>query len=371
MKKLRLKKQSKSPDRRFFILAITLTVLGLIAVADASSPAALTNFSDKFYYLKQQAIWGLIGVGVLLVVSKIHYSFWEKIATPLFVGTIGLLVLVLIPGIGVKILGARRWIILGSTSFQPSELVKLTLSIYLAKVSARDKTSLSYFLPIALVGGLIMLQPDLGTTLVVGAIGMTQAFVAGVSFLHFLGALAVAALASALLVVTSDYRRDRLLTFLQQSKDPLGKSYHIRQVLLALGSGGIFGVGLGQSRQKFLFLPEAATDSIFAVVAEEVGFVGGLILIILFTAFILRGVRIASNAEDRFSKILGTGLITWIGAQAFLNIGSMVAVVPLTGIPLPFFSYGGSALTTTLLATGILLNISKYESRQKAKRRKK
>ncbi|MEJ2347925.1 MAG: putative lipid II flippase FtsW [Patescibacteria group bacterium] len=371
MRKLQFKKQKKIPDKRFFILAITLTVLGLIAIADASSPAALSNFSDRFYYVKQQLIWGLIGIAVLLVASKIHYSFWEKIAMPLFVGNIILLILVLIPGIGTKILGARRWIFIGPTSFQPSELIKLTLSIYLAKVAAKEKKSLSYFIPIAAVAALIMLEPDLGTTIVVGAIGMVQAFVAGVSFIHFLGALVAAALASILLVVTSDYRRDRLLTFLQQSKDPLGKSYHIRQILLALGSGGIFGVGLGQSRQKFLFLPEAATDSIFAVIAEEVGFVGALVLIILFVAFIFRGIKIALNAPDDFSKILGTGLIAWIGMQIFLNIGSMVAIIPLTGIPLPFFSYGGSALTTTLLATGILLNISKYESEQKPRRRKK
>ncbi len=158
---------------------------------------------------------------------------------------------------------------------------------------------------------------------------------------------------------------------MQQSRDPLGKSYHIRQVLLALGSGGIFGVGLGQSRQKFLFLPEAATDSIFAVIAEEVGFVGAIVLIGLFAAFVFRGLKIASNAPDKFSKILGTGIVVWIGTQVFLNIGSMVALIPLTGVPLPFFSYGGSALTMILIATGILLNISKYGEKQRKRRRKR
>lgn len=358
-------------DRKLFILTLVLTALGLMVVANASSPAALSNFSDRFYYVKQQAIWGLIGIGALLIASNIRYSFWEKIATPLFIASIVLLVMVLVPGVGVKVMGARRWIVFGTISFQPSEFVKLALSIYIAKVAASEKGSLSYFLPIAVVGALIMLQPDLGTTLVVAAAAMAQVFVSGVSLLHFLGALATGTLASFILIMTSSYRRDRLMTFLQQSKDPLGKSYHIRQVLLALGSGGLFGVGLGQSRQKFLFLPEAATDSIFAVVAEELGFIGGVVLIALFLVFIFRGLKIATAAPDRFSKVLATGIIVWIGAQIFLNIGSMVALVPLTGVPLPFFSYGGSALTMTLIATGILLNISKHESKQKTRHRKK
>ncbi len=371
MQKSKLKKQNNAADRKLFILTLVLTVLGLIVVADASSPAAISNFSDRFYYVKQQAVWGLIGLGALLVASNVRYTFWEKVATPLFVASILLLILVLIPGIGVKVMGARRWIVLGTISIQPSEIVKLALAIYIAKVAASEKGSLSYFLPIAIVGGLIMLQPDLGTTLVVAAAAMVQIFVAGANLLHFVGALATGAFASFVLIMTSSYRRDRLMTFLQQSKDPLGKSYHIRQVLLALGSGGLFGVGLGQSRQKFLFLPEAATDSIFAVFAEEIGFVGGVILIGLFLFFIFRGLKIATTAPDRFSKILATGIVAWIGVQVFLNIGSMVALVPLTGIPLPFFSYGGSALTMTLLATGILLNISKYESKQKTRQKKR
>ncbi len=371
MQKLKLKKQNSVADRKLFYLTLVLTALGLIVVADASSPAALSNFSDKYYYVKQQAVWGLIGLGALLVAANIRYSFWEKIATPLFVASILLLILVLVPGIGIKVMGARRWIVFGAISFQPSEFVKLALSVYIAKVVAREKGSFSYFLPIAIVSGLIMLQPDLGTTLVVAAAAMAQVFISGISLLHFTGALATGALASFVLIMTSSYRRDRLMTFLQQTQDPLGKSYHIRQVLLALGSGGLFGIGLGQSRQKFLFLPEAATDSIFAVVAEELGFVGGVILIALFLVFIFRGLKIAINAPDRFSKVLATGIIVWIGAQIFLNIGSMVALVPLTGVPLPFFSYGGSALTMTLLATGILLNISKHESKQKTRQRKR
>lgn len=365
MQKIRLKKQDKLLDRKLLVTAVALTIFGLVAVADASAPVALNVFSDKFYYFRQQAVWGLVGLLTLAISSKVHYSFWEKIATPLFFISLVLLVLVLIPGIGVKAFGARRWIILGPISFQPAEFVKLSLALYLAKVASRDKNSLSYFLPIGLVAGLIMLQPDLGTTLVLSFMGMVQVFVAGVNLLHFIGAFLIAIVSALLLILTSEYRRNRLLTFMEATQDPLGRAYHIRQVLLALGSGGLFGVGLGQSRQKFLFLPEAATDSIFAVIAEELGFIGAFILIAVFAFFVFRGLTIASQAPDRFSKILAIGIVAWFGGQIFLNIGSMVALVPLTGLPLPFISYGGSALTMALFATGILLNISRYAEKAK------
>lgn len=365
MGKIRLKKQKRQIDKKLFFYALILTTLGLIAVADTSAPVALNVFADKFYFLKQQLVWGAIGLAVLLFVSQVHYSFWQKIALPLFAVNILILILVLIPSIGVKALGARRWIFLGPISFQPSEFAKMALVVYLAKVGARDKAPLAYFFPLFLVGGLIMFQPDLGTTLVVLGAGLVQIFVSGINLLYFFGAVLVAGLASSLLIYFSEYRKGRFLSFLTQFKNPLGASYHARQILLGLGSGGLFGIGLGQSRQKYLFLPEAATDSIFAVIAEEVGFIGALVLITLFVVFIFRALRIAKNAPDRFSKILATGIVAWIGGQAFLNMASMAALVPLTGIPLPFISYGGSALTMVLLATGILLNISKYETKKK------
>lgn len=356
---LSLKKQKKTSDRTLLVLILLLTAVGLVAVADASAPLALSTFGDKFYFVKQQAIWGVFGLILLFIFSNIHYSFWEKIATPLFFLSLALLVAVLIPGIGVKFLGARRWIILGSISIQPSEIIKLTLVIYLAKVARRIKSPLSYFLPLALVAGLIMLQPDLGTTLVIVFSSLSQIFISGVSLFYFLAASLTGVAASFLLIIFSSYRRERLLTFLKVTQDPLGRDYHIRQILLALGSGGIFGVGLGQSHQKFLFLPEAPTDSIFAIVAEELGFVGASILISLFALFVYRALLTVKNAPDKFAQVLACGITAWIGGQALLNIGSMAALVPLTGIPLPFFSYGGSSLTMILLACGILLNISK------------
>lgn len=365
MGKIRLKKQTKSIDRILLYLILVLTAFGLIAVADASAPQALNIFNDKFHFVKQQAVWGGVGLVLMFIFSRVNPSFWEKIATPLFLASLLLLIAVLIPGVGSKALGARRWLIIESVSIQPSEVVKLTLAIYLAKVASKGKSSLSFFIPLAAVSGMVMLQPDLGTTLVILTLGLSQIFVAGVNTLHFIGFVILGIVSSFIFTVTSEYRRNRLLTFLAQSQDPLGRDYHIRQILLALGSGGLLGVGLGASRQKFLFLPEAATDSVFAIIAEEVGFIGAFLLIALLAYFILRALKIVSNAEDKFSQILGIGIVSWIGGQMILNIGSMVALVPLTGVPLPFFSYGGSALTMILLSCGILLSISRHSHARK------
>lgn len=357
--KIRLRKQKKAGDRTLLILTFLLTILGLIAVADASAPLALNTFGDKFYFVKSQAIWGMVGIVLFFIASRIHFSFWEKLATPLFWLSVTALVLVLVPGLGVKVLGARRWFIVGPISIQPSEIVKLTIAFYMAKLAMGQKGALSYFIPLGLVGALMMLQPDLGTTLVILVIAFAQIFTSGMGIFPFLGAGAVGAVSAFLLIITSDYRRERLMTFIKATQDPLGRDYHIRQVLLALGSGGLFGIGLGQSRQKFLFLPEAATDSIFAIIAEETGFIGAIALIFLFGLFIYKVFVIAGRTENKFAKVLAVGIAAWIGGQAFLNIGSMVALTPLTGIPLPFFSYGGSSLTMVLFACGILLNIAK------------
>lgn len=352
-------KNKSSIDKQLLAITLTLVGLGVILVADASAPQALAVFGDKLYFFKQQIMWAVLGLIVMIIASYIPPSFWEKMATPFFLSTLILLIVVLIPGIGSKLLGARRWISLGSFSLQPSELVKLSLAIYLAKVSVKKKAILAYLVPLSAVAFLIMLEPDLGTTLIVTSIGMSQIFASGVSLLYFFASTVMASLAALTVILLSDYRRDRLMTFIEQSSDPLGKSYHIRQVLLSLGLGGLFGVGLGQSRQKYLFLPESATDSIFAIVAEEIGFVGACVLIGMFMFFIFRGLRIAASTEDKFASNLAIGLTVWIAAQVILNIGSMVALVPLTGVPLPFISYGGSSLVMVMLATGVLLGISR------------
>lgn len=360
MKNGSLLKQKHTLNRNFLIFILMMVMVGLIAIADVSAPQSLNMFNDKFYLFKQQAVWALIGFGALFVSSQIKYTFWEKIATPLFLLSVILLLVVLLPHVGFSTLGARRWIVAGPINFQPSEIVKFTLVIYLAKVASRKKSSLSYFLPMIIIGGLIMLQPDLGTTLVVMIIGISQIFVSEVNMLYFLGFVAAGVIGGIPIILLSPYRKERLLTFLQMAQDPLDSSYHIRQVLLALGSGGIFGVGLGASKQKFLFLPEASNDSIFAVIAEEVGLIGSVVIIGMFAYFVMKALNIAKTAPDTFSKVLCVGIAAWIGGQAFLNIASMVALVPLTGIPLPFISYGGSSLVMILTACGILLNVTRY-----------
>ena len=360
MRKQNIKKNTRRIDKTLFITIVVLVITGLIAVADASAPIATRDFGDQLYFVKQQAVSAFLGLGVLFLFSRINYKFWSKIAVPFFFFNLVLLTVVLIPGIGTKVYGARRWFILGGASFQPSEFAKLALAIYFAKLAEKSKNVSSYFVPLGLIALLVMLQPDLGTTLIIISIGMSQVFVSGASLVHFFAASALAAFLSLILILFSDYRRDRLLTFFQQTNDPLGKAYHIKQVLFALGSGGLWGVGLGQSRQKYLYLPETATDSIFAVIAEEVGFVGSIVLVGAFIFFVFRALRISKYAPDTFSRVLSVGITAWLGGQIMLNIGSMVALVPLTGIPLPFFSYGGSSLIMILAACGILLNISKY-----------
>jgi cell division protein FtsW len=368
VRKFKLSKQTLSIDKNLLLLIVLFVFVGLVAVADASAPQALNNYGDKFFLFKQQVVSAGVGFVVLFITSKLHYSLWEKLATPLFFLALLLLLVVLLPQVGFKALGARRWIDLGFTSFQPSEAVKLGMAVYLAKVASKNKTALAYFLPVGVVALLIMLQPDLGTTLVVAIIGLSQIFVSGLSLLYFGGAVGLGAVVTYILILVSPYRKARLLSFLQAERDPLGSSYHIRQILLGLGSGGVFGVGLGASRQKYLFLPESSTDSIFAVIAEELGLIGGLAIIFLFAFFVWKGLIIAKNAPDNFSRVLAVGITAWIGGQAFLNIAANVALVPLTGIPLPFISYGGTSLVTVMAACGILLSISRYAP-QTTKRR--
>ncbi len=362
MKRLSLRNQDQKTDKKLFAIAVLLTIIGLIAVMDASAPQALNVFGDKFYLFKNQLISGAIGFVLLLIFSKINYGFWQKLATPIFIFVLISLILVLIPGVGSKLLGARRWISLGPLFFQPSEFAKFGLILFMAKLMSKKGPSLIYFLPPTLIAFLVMLEPDLGTTMILVLSAALQIFVSQINLFHYMGVGVLGGIVVFLLIVFSPYRKDRLLTFFEQSSDPLGKSYHIRQILLGLGSGGLFGVGLGGSRQKFLFLPEASTDSIFAVIAEEIGFIGVMILIFLLGLYVFRALRIAKYAPDDFSKLLALGIASWIGIQTILNIAAMTALVPLTGIPLPFISYGGSSLVMIMLSTGILLNISRFST---------
>lgn len=341
-----------------------MTVVGVLAVSDASAPQALAVFGDPYHFAKQQVMWSIIGFVGMIVAANIHYSYWKKSA--FVIGAVAgvLLLAVLIPGVGNKFLGARRWISFGSFGIQPSEIAKFAMAVVMAKLIEEKFPFVYGVVLIGVVSLLVMLQPDLGTTIVIAGVGFTQLFIGGMPIMNLIATTAAGALVAGFLILVSDYRRARLMTFLESSGDPLGNSYHMKQILIALGSGGIFGVGIGQSRQKHLFLPETASDSIFAVIAEETGLVGAFVVIILLTFFILRLLKIAKNAPDNFSKMLASGISFWIAAQMFLNLSSIVAVTPLTGIPLPFFSYGGSSLVMILVGVGIILNISRHAEKK-------
>lgn len=356
-----MKRQTPKPDTLLTLAIFLLVIFGVIMVTNASAPEAQRVFGDKFFFAKQQLLWATLGILGFIFASFVKYTLWQRLALPLFLASLVFLILVLIPGIGIQALGARRWLEAGPIIFQPSEFAKLTLVFYISSLLGRDKSRLLAFLiATSLAVGFVVLEPDLGTAIVIAGTALAVYFASGASLFYLLFILPIVLLLGLLFIIISAYRRERLLTFLG-SGDPLGSSYHIRQVLLALGSGGLFGVGLGQSRQKYLFLPEATTDSIFAVIAEELGFFGATALILLFGFILARMLKIARGAPDEFSQLAATGIASWIGIQAVINLAGMVVLVPLTGVPLPFISYGGSSLFAALFGAGIVVNISKHQ----------
>lgn len=360
-----LRPQIKTPDYLLLNLVLILTIFGILMVFEASSIVAEQDFGDKFFYVRQQMVWAVLGTMSLFFFSRFRYQTWKKISVFLMVLTLGLLIIVLIPGMGIKALGARRWLSLGGVSLQPAELAKLSFVIYLASLFSQKPKFIPFVITLGVLGGLIMLEPDLGTTIVLISSGFFQYFAAGASLFSLASVGIIGFLGGMILILKSPYRKERFLTFLDLGRDPLGASYHIKQVLLALGSGGLFGLGLGASRQKYAYLPEAMTDSIFAVIAEEFGFFGSLILIGALLLIIFRGLKISQEAPDHFGQLLAVGITSWIGIQALVNLAAMVALVPLTGVPLPFISYGGSSLVINLVGIGILLNISSHKVARK------
>jgi cell division protein FtsW len=354
-----LKSQERRLDRVVLALSVGLTLFGLLMVYDASVVVALRDFGDKYFYARQQAIWALSGLAIMFLVSSFPYKKLVKIASPLMLLTLFFLGLVLVPGVGTRALGARRWLGVSGFSFQPAELAKLALVIFMASFLSKKGGKPHLWLLMITLIGLVLAEPDLGTAVILAGTSLSLFFVSGGSLLMLFGAAVLGLAAGLGLILASPYRKQRLLTFLDITQDPLGASYHARQVLLALGSGGLFGLGIGASRQKYEYLPEAMTDSIFAIIGEEIGFVGATALLIIFLILIFRGIEIARKAPDQFGQLLAAGIISWIAIQALINLGAMVAIVPLTGVPLPFISYGGSSLIITLTGIGILLNISK------------
>jgi len=344
-----------------------LNAIGCVMVLSASSVESLSNYGTAWYFFRRQLIWTALGVSAFVVASRIDYRRWRRWVVPLLVVSFGLLVAVLVPGVGIEVWGSRRWLGGGALRFQPSEVAKLALVVFAADVLARRSRRVHVpreaLVPVLAVFGafaaVVMLEPDMDSTVVLGIIVASVLVVGGVRMLHVatLGSLAVAA--AAVFAVSAPYRRARVLTFLHPTADPSNTGYQLMQSLIALGSGGWTGVGLGAGRSKWMFLPNAHTDFIFAVIGEELGLLGCLIVVLLFAAFAVLGIRAALRAPDRFGMLLATGITVWIVSQALINIASVIGLLPVSGITLPFVSFGGSSLLIAMGATGVLANVAR------------
>ena len=370
------------PDRVLFVTTLLLVGLGIVIVYSASVAVAEQRYQASGFFLKRHVLRALLGLLAMLVVMRIDYHRWRKLAGLGMLASIFLLLLVLLPKIGWHGSGAgqnvNRRLNLVFMSFQPAELVKLMIVFYLARQMDRKKEQIKDFkkdlLPTVCVVGLSLLliavEPDLGTALVIGMLAFTMFIIAGVRWLHLMGMGFLAAASAVLMVVITPYRFRRVLSFLKPDWDPGGASYQIRQSLISLGSGGIFGIGLGNSRQKLLFLPEPHTDFVFSILGEELGFIGAVFVLSLFLLLTWRGLKVARNSPDRFGFLLGLGITATIFLNAALNVAVVTRLCPTTGLPLPFISYGGSSLLFNLIGMGVLLNISRQGALKKAPWRK-
>ena len=360
-------KQRVAMDHTLLFVTLTLALVGLVMVFSASAIVAGNRFQDPEFFLKRQIAW--LGFGFLLMhlTSRIDYTLWKKLSIPILVCMLMLLVLVLIPGIGVAAKGARRWLRAGPISIQPAEMVKLVAVIYLAAYLTKKTDKLTLFrsglLPalivIGLLSGLVLLEPDLGTVVVMGLVTIGLLFLGGARIAHLVGLALCAIPVVLVLVLGSSYRRQRLMTFLAPWKDASDAGFQITQSFLAFGSGGPFGVGLGEGKQKLFFLPEAHTDFVLALVGEELGLAGTASVILLFAVFVWRGFQIAARARVPFGKYLGMGITLLIGIQALVNAAVVTGLLPTKGLTLPFVSYGGSSLVVSCVGVGMLLSISR------------
>lgn len=346
------------------VVTILLAVIGIFILYESSSYTALLNIGDKYYFVKNQAMWLVLGIVACLITARFNYRLLYKLALPMLLVTIVLLFIVFIPGIGLELKGSHRWIDLGFLVLQPSELLKITLAVYLAAwLSEKEKGRLPAFL--ILLGGstaLVAMEPDMGTAFVVVFTAMFLYFLSGAQFRDFAIIGIVALIGAFGLIKLEPYRMERLTAFNQFDPYQLeNTSYHVKQVLIAVGSGGVTGIGFGNSVQKYAYVPENTTDSIFAIFAEEAGFVGSVVLLSLFFVQLTLGFLIAARAPDKFSQFLAAGIITFLGTQTLINIASQLVLMPLTGIPLPFISYGGSSLVINFVAIGVLLSIARSE----------
>lgn len=343
-----------------------LLVFGLGAILSASSVLGLRETGDGLYYFKRQIVWLGVGLVGLVGASMVPLRWWRKLAFPMFVMTLLLLIGVLV--VGVRSNGATRWLQLGAVTIQPSEIAKLTTILFLATVVSRREMSMhrirDFFWPVALsvgiVAGLVIVQPDLGTTLLVAAGAFAVLLASAAPMLYVAGSALLASGLAVVAAMISPYRWARVTAFLDLQADPLGSSYQAVQSLVALGTGGIWGVGLGASRARWSFLPNAHTDFIFSILGEETGLIGSLTVVVLFTAFTLAGVYVAHRSQDRFGRLIAIGITTWLAAQAIVNIGGVTGILPITGVPLPFVSFGGTALVMSMVGVGVLISVARH-----------
>jgi cell division protein FtsW len=359
-------------DKIFIFLLSALLLVGVFVFTSASLGIYAKNEALFYSMVTNQLLLGLLG-GILafLIFSKIPYRIWKKYAYHIFAFSVVVTLLVFVPGIGFEHGGAKRWIHLFSQSFQPSELLKFGLILFLSAwfSLSKDRAAtlryglLPFVLILGLCAGIMLKQPDTGTFIVMTISAFAIYFVAGAKWKHIAILLITGLIGLALLIAVRPYIKDRLITFIDPTTDPLGSAYQIQQSLIAIGSGEIFGRGLGQSVQKFSYLPEPVGDSVFAIVGEELGFIGSVSLVVLFLLFGLRGFKIASRAPDSFGTLFATGIISLIIVQSFLNIASLIGIFPLTGVPLVFISHGGTALLFALAEVGIVVNISRTGGR--------
>ncbi|MEA3470941.1 MAG: putative lipid II flippase FtsW [Thermodesulfobacteriota bacterium] len=358
------------PDVIILIATLFLVSLGTVMVYSSSSIVSLERFGDEYFFLKKQILFVIIGIVAMIVMTKIPYLLWRKTAYAGMLVSIGLLSLLLVPGFGVKVGGATRWLRVCGFSFQVAELVKVALVVFLAHYLAKKKEHIREFLrifpvPLFLTFAmvcLIMLQPDFGTAVIIVILLMFMFYLAGSRIFHLAGLVAACIPVAVTLVICESYRIQRLLSFRNPWEDPTRSGFQIIQSFISFGSGGAFGVGLGDSMQKLFYLPEPHTDFILSVIAEEIGFIGVAVVILLFSLLIIRGFMISFNTPELFGTLLSAGLTIIIALEAFINMAAVMGLVPTKGLALPFLSYGGTSMIMSMTAVGILLNISSYHN---------
>jgi len=351
------------------VLVTLLCIAGLVMVGSASPVISLIDYHSPWTIFIRQILWMVVGIGALLIFARVDYRTWRKFGTVLVIITLGLLVAVLVPGLGVTAGGSARWIGFGQLRLQPSELMKLALVVFAADIvvrrldrSAPAKQVIAPVMGVLVVSAaLIIKQPDMGTAMVLSCTAFGILFMSGVPLVPLTKVLVAFAAIALVFSVSDSYRRDRILSFVNPGAHQSGSGYQVWQSLIGLGSGHLFGLGLGGGREKWGTLPNAHTDFIFSVVGEELGLVGAVVILGLFFALAWYGYRAASRAPDRFGCLLAVGITTWVTSQAIINIGAVIGVLPVTGIPLPFISFGGSSLVISLAAMGILMNIAVQE----------